>query len=70
LSNNPYLGALPEAEKIVEEFVAFNPGTPDASPYMRATTVEAVLGAVYCDCGGDPVILSKVVRAVGLEVDS
>jgi ribonuclease III len=51
---NEALGNLEAAKKPEENQCVFlAPGTTVTSTYMRATTVEAVLGAVYLDSGWD-----------------
>ncbi|KAK5138036.1 hypothetical protein LTR08_005833 [Meristemomyces frigidus] len=63
--SNPSLGQLARAHGI-SQFVITNPGTGQMSDYMRATAVEAVLGAVIKDNGYDYDVLRRAVAAFGV----
>ncbi|KAK0262252.1 hypothetical protein LTR12_006935 [Friedmanniomyces endolithicus] len=62
---NAYLGAMSSSHEIAP-FVAMNPGSRAMSSDMRATAVEAIIGAVYRDCGGDHDTLVNVITALGV----
>ncbi|KAK1059934.1 hypothetical protein LTR74_012251 [Friedmanniomyces endolithicus] len=62
---NAYLGAMSSSHEIVP-FVVMNPGSKAMTSDMRATAVEAIIGAVYRDCGGDHDTLVNVVTALGV----
>ncbi|KAK0273724.1 hypothetical protein LTR91_004899 [Friedmanniomyces endolithicus] len=62
---NAYLGAMSSGHEIAT-FVIMNPGSKAMTRDMRATAVEAIIGAVYRDCGGDHDTLVNVVTALGV----
>ncbi|KAK5102632.1 hypothetical protein LTS08_003432 [Lithohypha guttulata] len=51
--------------KSLKECIIDNPGTVRISDKMLATTVEALIGAAYCDAGDDG--LAKAIAAFGLD---
>lgn len=65
VASNEYLGGLPHAYGLAE-FVAMNAGMTSMSQYMRATGVEAVLGAVFKDSGHNYSTAVKAVVAIGI----
>ena len=63
--SNKSLGTLARAHGIAQ-FVVSQPGTQKMSDYIRATAVEAVLGAVIKDNGYDYEVLKRAVAAFGV----
>ncbi|KAK4548764.1 hypothetical protein LTR36_008537 [Oleoguttula mirabilis] len=63
-TSNESLCALSRAHEIAQ-FIEPNPGTA-VSPLMRATAVEAILGAVFKDSGDDYKVLKRAVVGFGV----
>ncbi|KAK5119412.1 hypothetical protein LTR85_007512 [Meristemomyces frigidus] len=50
----------------IAQFIALQPGTVRPSDYMRATAVEAIIGAVFKDSGSDYGASKRAVEAFGI----
>lgn len=52
--------------KGIEKFIELHAGTPEVSPKTMATTVEAILGAVFKDSYDDLEAVKRAMVAFGL----